>query len=63
MSNKQIICMPWYYIVLYVAVGVFLLWVSDRLKIIKSKSLRYFIVIFVYSFIWWAIYDLFLEPK
>lgn len=55
--------MPWYYIVLYVALGVFLLWVSDRFKIIKSKSLRYFIVIFVYSFIWWAIYDLFLEPK
>ncbi len=63
MSNKQIIGMPWYYIVLYVALGVFLLWVSDRFKIIKSKSLRYFIVIFVYSFIWWAIYDLFLEPK
>ncbi len=55
--------MSWCYIVLYAAVGVVLLWIFDRFKIIKSKSLRYFIVIFVYSFIWWTIYDLFLEPK
>ncbi len=55
--------MPWYYFLLYVVVGILLLWVSDRVHFLKSKELRYFIVIFVYSFIFWIIYDLVLAQK
>ena len=49
---------PWYFILIYVVVGYILLSVSDKYRIIKSRGLRYFIVIFVYSIIAWGIYDL-----
>lgn len=55
--------MPWYYFLLYVVVEILLLWISDKVHFLKSKELRYFIVIFVYSFIWWVFYDLVLAPK
>lgn len=48
---------PWYFILIYVVVGYILLSVSDKYRIIKSRGLRYFIVIFVYSIIAWGIYD------
>lgn len=54
---------PWYFILIYVVVGYILLSVSDKYRIIKSRGLRYFIVIFVYSIIAWGIYDLVLAPK
>jgi len=54
---------PWYFILIYVVIGYILLSASDKYKIIKSRGLRYFIVIFVYSFIAWGIYDLVLAPK
>lgn len=54
---------PWYFILIYVVVGYFLLSIFDKYKIIKRKSLRYFIVIFVYSFIVLGLYDLILAPK
>lgn len=54
---------PWYYIIIYVALGSLILGIFDYFKIIKSKSLRYFTVIFVYSLICWLIYDLVLTPE
>lgn len=54
---------PWYFILIYVVVGYILLSVSDKYRIIKSRGLRYFIVIFVYSIIAWGICDLVLAPK
>ena len=54
---------PWYFILIYVVVGYILLSISDKYKIIRRRSLRYFIVIFVYSFIAWGLYDLVLAPK
>lgn len=48
----------WYYILIYVAVGSLLLWVSDKYRIIRSKPLRYFLVIVAYTGICWLIYDL-----
>ena len=54
---------PWYFILLYIVVGYILLLMSDRYKIIKSRGLRYFLVIFVYSFFAWLVYDLVFAPK
>lgn len=55
--------LPWYYIILYVVMGIAVLWVVDKYKIIKSKSLRYFVFIFFYTIIFWVIYDLFLASE
>ncbi len=46
---------------LYIIIGVvsyLLSLVCEKFKIIKSKPLRYFIVIFVASVLCWGIYDL-----
>lgn len=48
----------WYVYIIIAIVAELLLLVCDRYKIIKSKGLRYFIVIFVSSIICWFIYDL-----
>lgn len=48
----------WYvYLIIAVVAGLLLL-VCDKYNIIKSKPLRYFIVIFISSIICWCIYDL-----
>ena len=49
---------PWYYLLAYILFGVLLLWIFDKRQIIKSKTLRYFAVIFVYTLLCWGIYDL-----
>lgn len=49
---------PWYYLLIYVAVGAFLLSVFDKFKIIKSKPLRYFTVILIYTLVCLGLYDL-----
>lgn len=54
---------PWYFILIYVVIGYILLSISNKYKIIKSRGLCYFMVIFVYSFIAWGIYDLVPTPK
>lgn len=54
---------PWYYIVIFLMGGCLLCWIFDKFQIIKSKSLRYFIVILAYTFIYWGAYDLFLAPQ
>lgn len=54
---------PWYYILIYIVGACVLLWIFDKFRIIKSKSFRYFIVIFVYAFLFWGIYDLFIAPN
>lgn len=53
----------WYFIVIYIVTAMVILWLFDKYRIIKSKSLRYFIVIFAYSFFYWGIYDLFIAPQ
>lgn len=54
---------PWYYIVIYIVTLTVIMWLFDKYRIIKSKSLRYFIVIFVYVFLYWGLYDLFIAPQ
>lgn len=54
---------PWYYIVIYIVTAMVILWLFDKYRIIKSKSLRYFIVIFAYAFLYWGLYDLFIAPQ
>lgn len=54
---------PWYFILIYVVIGIILLAVFDKYKIIKSKTLRYFTVILVYSLIAWGIYDFLFAVK
>lgn len=53
--------LPWYYLIIYVAIGCVLLFVCDKFNIIKSKSLRYFIVILGYTLICWGLYDIVLS--
>lgn len=55
--------LPWFYFLLFVIGGYFVLWILDKFRIIKSKSLRYFIGIGVYSLAFWIIYDLFLASN
>lgn len=54
---------PWYYILIYIVGACVLLWIFDKFRIIKSKSFRYFIVILIYAFLFWGIYDLFIAPN
>lgn len=54
--------LPWYYLILYLVVGMLILWIFDKYQIIKSKSLRYFIVMGIYTLIFWIIYDLVVAP-
>lgn len=53
---------PWYFILIYIVLGSFLLWIFDKYRIIKSKRLRYFLVIFIFAFLYWGCYDLFIAP-
>ncbi len=55
--------MPWYYLLLYIAVGSLILWIFDKFNIIKSKPLRYAVVILVYTLLCWLVYDHFFGPK
>lgn len=54
--------LPWYYLILYLVVGMLILWIFDKYQIIKSKSLRYLIVMGIYTLIFWIIYDFLLAP-
>lgn len=54
--------LPWYYLILYLVVGMLILWIFDKYQFIKSKALRYFIVMGVYTLIFWIIYDIILAP-
>ncbi len=48
----------WYVYIIIAAVAFFLYWVCDKLQIIKSKTLRIFVVILISSIISWVVYDL-----
>lgn len=48
----------WYVYLIIAVVAYLLLLLCDRFNIIKSKPLRYFLVIFVSSLLCWPIYDL-----
>ena len=52
-----LLTLPWYYLIIYVVVGYVILLIFDKFNIIKSKALRYFIVTFVYTIIFWVVYD------
>lgn len=53
----------WYVYLTIAIVSAVLAWVCDKHKIIKSKPLRFFIVIFVSVFICWGIYDIILGTE
>ncbi len=53
----------WYVYLTIAVVSVFLSWICDKFRIIKSKPLRNFIVIFVTVFICWIIYDVILGTE
>lgn len=48
----------WYIYIMIAAVAFLLYWVCDKLHIIKSKTLRIFVVILISSVISWVVYDL-----
>lgn len=48
----------WYVYLIIAVVAALLLWIFDRFGIIKSKPLRYFIVILIASIVCWVVYDL-----
>lgn len=48
----------WYIYIMIAAVAFLLYWVCDKLQIIKSKTLRIFVVILISSVISWVVYDL-----
>ncbi len=53
----------WYVYLTIAIVSAFLQWICDWYQIIKSKPLRFFIVIFVSVFICWGIYDVILGTE
>lgn len=59
----DILGMPWYYFIIYAGIGALILWIFDKFQIIKSKALRFLIVFFVYTLIWWLIYDFVIAPE
>ncbi len=59
----EILGMPWYYFIIYAGIGALILWFFDKFQIIKSKALRFLIVFFVYTLIWWLIYDFVIAPE
>lgn len=48
----------WYVYLIIAVVAALLLWIFDKFGIIKSKPLRYFIVILIASIVCWGVYDL-----
>ena len=48
----------WYVYIIIAALAALLYWGCDKLKILKSKPLRVFVVILISSIICWIIYDL-----
>lgn len=48
----------WYVYLIIAVVAALLLWGFDKFGIIKSKPLRYFIVILIASIVCWVVYDL-----
>lgn len=48
----------WYVYLIIAVVAALLLWIFDKFGIIKSKPLRYFIVILIASIVCWVVYDL-----
>lgn len=59
----EILGMPWYYFIIYAGIGALILWIFDKFQIIKSKALRFLIVFFVYTLIWWLVYDFVIAPE
>lgn len=53
----------WYVYLTIAIVSAFLQWICYKFKIIKSKPLRFFVVIFVSVFICWVIYDIILGTE
>lgn len=53
----------WYVYIIIAVVAELLMLVCDRFKIIKSKSLRTFIVVFVASLLCWCVYDFITAPE
>ncbi len=58
LQNQKAMLKHWYVYIIIAVVAELLLLVCDKYKIIKSKPLRYFIVIFVSAFICFGAFDL-----
>lgn len=54
---------PWYVYVILAVIAVFLERICEKFHIIKSKTLRYFIVTLVTVFVGLIIYDIAIAPK
>ncbi len=54
---------PWYVYLIIALVANLLLWICNKFNIIKSKSLRILVVIFVSALACFIIYDLAFAPK
>ena len=57
-QNLIIMYKNWYVYILIAVVAWLLMLLCDKFKIIKSKPLRIFVVIFIASIICWGCYDL-----
>lgn len=53
----------WYVYATIGLIAVILCWICDKFQFIKSKPLRYFIIIFVSAIIGWVIFDLILGTE
>lgn len=53
----------WYVYIIIAVVAGLLLMVCDKFRVIKSKPLRFFIVIFVSSAICWGLHDIIIGTK
>lgn len=53
----------WYVYATIGLIAVILSWVCDKFQIIKSKSLRLLLIIFVSAIIGWIIFDLILGTE
>lgn len=53
----------WYVYATIGMIAVILGWICDKFQFIKSKPLRYFIIIFVSAIIGWVIFDLILGTE
>ncbi len=53
----------WYVYIIIAIIAELLFLICNKFKIIKSKPLRTFIVIFISSLICWCIYDFVIAPE
>lgn len=53
----------WYVYLTIAIISAFMSWICDKFEIIKSKPLRYFVVIFITVIVCWLIFDIILGTE